>query len=258
MIKFWRENSLLVVCTIFSIVLLSVFSALQIIDSSILKLETKWLLISGAPLLVALIAGGYIAKFKGFGIELESKLNSPVKTLTLKATDVIAGIAGDNKQSVDRLPNFTDDQIERTKRLSFISGRDNYYGTDAIIRYMEKLRNLEYLEVKTESGEFICLLPASEFKSNNENRCNVEISHNKVSRFRRALEENKVTKDYSHVCIKLTVGQDEGLLDVLQKLRNINQKIAVVVNSDGQFIGILTERDIEHRIADDVLYSKRA
>ena len=175
----------------------------------------------------------------------------------MKATDAMTSQPGSEKESTTRLPDFTEDKIEQTKRLSFISGKRNYYGTGAIRRYLKHLRKLEYLEVKKESGEFVCLVPIDEFKTNNANDCNERFSHSEISRFIEALDNDNVPVMYNNSCIQLTVGQDEGLLEVLQKMRDLNTKAAVVVDAKKRFIGLLTNTEIEHRIANDVLYSRR-
>lgn len=259
--RIWEEHSILIVSSFLSLILLIMFVVLQSKNSQILDLNTRWVLVAGVPLLVALVAGGYIRKFKGFGVELESKLRTPIATLKLKATDAITGVHGGEKESTERLPDFSHEQIERTKRLSFILGKREFYGPQAIIRYFRHLRRLEYVEVKKESGEFVCLIPISTFKiyeTNVEEPINGEFSSPEVDRFIQSLERENVRSAYSDVCIDLTVGKDEPLIDVLKTMRGANKDLAVVVDPERCFLGIITSGDIEHRIADDVLYSRRA
>jgi CBS domain-containing protein len=251
-----KKHGTLIACCAVSILLLVVFAILQTNGSKIMDMGTQWLLVAGVPLLIALIVGGYITKFKGFGLELESKLKTPIHTLSLKATDVIASLPGDDKQSSRYLEGLTQDQIDRTKRLSFITGRRDYYVVSTIEEYLKKLHHLEYLEVKRESGEFVCLIPIKEFKIRERN--DVSYIFTQTEKFRHALEENSVVSTYRHVCIDMTVRQDESLISVLEKLRAANKNIVVVVDSERQFVGLLTASEIEHRIADDVLYSRKA
>lgn len=258
--RIWEEHSILIVSSLISLALLIMFVVLQGKNSQILNLNTRWVVVAGVPILVALVAGGYIKKFKGFGVELESKLRTPVATLKLKATDAITGMHGDEKGSIERLMDFSHEQIERTKRLSFILGKSSY-GQHAIIRYFRHLERLEYVEVKKESGEFVCLIPISTFKSHGTivgEPVNEEFSSREVDRFIQSLERESVRGAYSDACIDLTVGKDESLIGVLKKMRGANKDLAVVVDPERCFLGIITSGDIEHRIADDVLYSRRA
>ncbi len=56
---------------VISLVILLILLLLQHYSASLLNLETRWLVVAGVPIIIALIIGGYIYKFKGFGIELE-------------------------------------------------------------------------------------------------------------------------------------------------------------------------------------------
>lgn len=255
--KFWRNHYVLIVCSLISVSLLVVFAILQHHESHVLKLNTQWILVAGVPILIALLVGGYIKKFKGFGVELESRLQTPVTSLSLKVTDAITDMPGDAKERVSHLRRLTERQVEITKRLSFVLGRTGYYDRNAIIRYFKKLRNLDYVEVTKRSGEFVCLIPIREFKAIESETPSEPFRHSRIDQFIRALEDETILSVFSGACINLTVKRDEGLIRVLEKLRNVNVDKAVVVSPEGYFLGVITSNDIERKIADDVLYSKR-
>jgi hypothetical protein len=62
--QIWEAHRLLVTCAVISSVLLVLFSALQMRGSPILNLSVQWILVAGVPLLVALVADGYIRDIK--------------------------------------------------------------------------------------------------------------------------------------------------------------------------------------------------
>jgi hypothetical protein len=62
--KIWETHRLLVTCSVISSVLLVVFSTLQMRGSPILNLNVQWIVVAGVPLLVALVADGYIKYMK--------------------------------------------------------------------------------------------------------------------------------------------------------------------------------------------------
>jgi len=76
MVKFWVQHTSLAIGAVISIFFLVTFLTFQYNQSEMLKLESRWLLVAGVPLLAALIVGGYIKSFKGFGVELEAILFS--------------------------------------------------------------------------------------------------------------------------------------------------------------------------------------
>lgn len=72
LIRFFGSHPAIVFGGCLSLLLLGIFLAFQFFDSKMLNLETRWLLASGIPILIALFVGGYIKSFKGFGVELEA------------------------------------------------------------------------------------------------------------------------------------------------------------------------------------------
>jgi len=65
------KNTPLSWACVVSTALLIFFSTLQIFGSPIVQLPVQWLWISMMPILLALVVGGYIGKFKGAGLEFE-------------------------------------------------------------------------------------------------------------------------------------------------------------------------------------------
>jgi hypothetical protein len=253
-----REHLILILCTSISVMLLIVFFILQINDNSALKLDGKWLAMVGVPLLVGLIAGGYITKFKGFGVELETRLKNPVTVLRLKAVDAIMFLHGDEKQSAGRLKNLSEQQIKNTKRLSFITGRINYYGIEAIAEYLRTFRNLEYIEIKKESHEFVCLIPVELFRTFSGYRDDryFEINYAEIENFIFELEHDTTMDYYSPQSVSLTVKQNIDLLGALRVIHESPKKKVAVIDKDNRLIGLLTEIEVDHCIAEAVLETK--
>ena len=122
-----KEHMLVVVSGLLSIGLFGLFISLHIKNSKFLTIDSKWLLISGLPILIALIVGGYIHKFKGFGIELETSLKNPIGQVNLIATDVLESISGRDKGSISSVEKLPSSELIKYHRLSFVNGKRNYY-----------------------------------------------------------------------------------------------------------------------------------
>lgn len=233
-------------CFVISIVLLTVFLYLQYLGARILTLETRWLVVAGVPLLIALIAGGYIKKFKGFGIELESLLRNPIGRVNLIATDVLEGLPVHEKGTYEQLNRLSDKEREKIKRLSFIIGKEDYYGHDAINAYIEGLPYLEYFEIKKSDGQFLYIIPVKVFKSTPH-------LHGMLERFIRAIEENNITEIFGDDAICESVVEEESLVSIVPKIRENKFGVLPVVSSSGRLIGIVNTQMIESRITDEVI-----
>lgn len=213
--------------------------------------------------MVALVCGGYIHKFKGFGLELESKLQAPVAVLGLTVAHAAITMPGTEKENIRRLGESSGNELSDIKRLSFIMGKKDYYGQFAIIEYFKRLKHLEFVEVKRQTGAFVCLIPMSAFKTHREENRQSDIDYGEVysstvSRFITALEQETVLDEFHDVCILTTVRRSDGLINVLERLRSHNSEYAIVVSAEGKFSGVVTLRAIEKKIADDVLQTQKA
>ena len=72
------SRRVLVLASSLSALLLLLFGVFQQLGAAFLSLPAQWLLIAVLPVVVALFIGGYISRFKGFGVELEAALTAPV------------------------------------------------------------------------------------------------------------------------------------------------------------------------------------
>lgn len=249
-----KENAL-IFGTILSLLLLLVFGWLQETDSKLLNLPTQWLAIAVLPILVALFVGGFITRFKGFGVELETTLKAPVASLNLTASDAVADIPGDEKQSFMYLDGLSAEKKLAARWLLFRSGRKNYYTPDGVRQYMKNLPNLEYFEIKSKMGEIICFLPISTFK---ETDIQYNIESDKLQKLIVALEEDNVVNAFSDSVITLKVSSDQKLVDVLRMMRIENVDFSAVVSPSGKYLGVVFASEVERKIADSVLAIRTA
>ncbi len=241
---------------VISTLLLVIFFVSQSLNASFLKLPIHWLALALLPALFSLFIGGYINKFKGFGVELESAIQAPVTTLDLTASDAVADIPGDEKKSIMYLENMSKSKANSIRWLLFISGKRDYYGDWAVKKYLEMLPNLEYLEVRSQLGELVCFIPVDTFRKESQNT-NERFDIDRIRVFVDAINENRVLSEFADVSVTLRVQSNTSLVDVLKKMRSENTKFAAVISETGRYIGVVFARDVESRIADSVLNVKK-
>jgi uncharacterized integral membrane protein len=245
-----KKHSTLIYGVAISIILLLLFLVLQTRDSAILKLDSKWLIVAGVPILIALFAGGYITKFKGFGVELEAKLKKTIDKVDLIVEDVTEEFPEDVKGSIPRLDEITEEERGRVKRLAFIAGKTGYYGPNAVEYYINRLSRLSFFEIRDKQGKFICLLPTDIFKRGDG------VEYDKLDMFIDSLERNIVLEEFGSFAVTNKVAPKETLVNVLAKVRYSSYGMLPVVNQEGKMVGIVSAREIEKRIADEVLLAR--
>jgi len=248
--KLWTQHTALAIGTVTSIVFLVTFLVFQYNQSEVLKLESRWLLVAGVPLLAALIVGGYIKSFKGFGVELEASLSKTVTNIDLAATEAMEEVSGDEKRSITYLHRLNAREKRQISRLVLIQGRQDYYRPYALGKYLHELRGLKYFEIRKEDGKFVALIPVSEFRSDRE------INDNLLGKLIHVLEQSQVLQSYSRLVITSHITEETGLIESLKIMRKQKIQQLVVLDENGVFLGVLLSKAVEKRIIDDVLVAK--
>jgi hypothetical protein len=241
------NHTVLMASLLISVLLLVVFLYLQGRQSRLLSLEGKWLALAGVPLVLGLLVGGYIHKFKGFGIELETLLKDPLGGVDLLAKDAMESGSGDEKDSLAHLDSLSDRERADIQRLSFVSERQNYYSSSVIARYLERLPRLEYIEVKAADGAFVCLLRAAALMEKGQP------DRGRIDRFTRSLEQGRVQVKFAEDVIVDPVKVNDSLVDILPKVRASRAGALPVLSDKGRLVGVVTTQAVEKRIADDVV-----
>ena len=152
LLRFWSHHTTLFVGGIASIFMLLIFLILQYNEPKVLKLEFRWLLVAGVPLLASLIVGGYIKSFKGFGVELEASLSKPVTNIELTATEAMDEVPGNGKKSINYLRSLNPKLKKSISRLILVQGRKKYYQPRALEIYLRELSGLKYIEIRKPEG----------------------------------------------------------------------------------------------------------
>ncbi len=250
LLDFWSQHTALAVGAIVSILLLATFLLFQYNDLNVLKLESRWLLVAGIPLLAALIVGGYIKSFKGFGVELEASLSKPVTNIEMTATEAMEEVVGDDKRGIEYLNRMSAKERKSISRLVLTQGLAGYYDHYVLFEYFNALSNLKYIEIRNDENRFIALLPISEFKLRNQ------INQESISELISVLEQSRVLQRYSRSAITTFITQDTGLVEALKIMRRARIQKIVVLDENSKFQGILMASSVERRIADSVLQAK--
>jgi len=243
--KMVKDHGLLILCIGAFFLLLIILPHLP----KMLSLEARWIGVAAVPLLVVLIAGGYIKKFKGFGVELEARLKDPVRKLDLIAAHAAKQLPEKEKESPEYLDNLSEGQRYVVERLSFVLKKRDYYRKDDVKRYLDKLPRLKYLEVKKgHNGKFDCLVPV-DILMNEDGSPNDE----EIQKFLRALESGELRQDTLEKAIQESVRDNESLIKVLPKVRDSAHGVLAVVDTRSRCTGLVDVEGVEQTILENVL-----
>ena len=227
-----------------SLVLLVVLGILQHTEAAFLKLPAHWLGVAALPVVVGLVAGGHLKRFKGFGIELEA-FEQPVEEVELTVAETVADLPGDEKGGREHLRHLVGGPPLR--RLVFHEGRAGYYRASAVRRYLEGLPTVEYLEVRQESGALRGVLPVGEVRGEDGRP-----DRDSLERFVTALEKRTLLDAFPAARVPRVRGTD-SVARVLRELRDASAELGVVADRQGRDLGVVVRRDLERRVVESVL-----
>ena len=247
-----QSNRYWITGIIVSTLLFALFLFLQQNDSKMLNLEIKWLVVASLPLILAILRSNVIQKFKGFGIELETRLQESVGKINLVAVNALADLPSDEKKSLMYLENLPESKRIQTQRLTFREGRQGYYQPAAIREYLQRLPNLKYFEVLSSEGKFVALIPVELF------RLGEFIDMERLMLLVQCIAEKETLTFSPHSLITDYVSDSENLVKALPIVRKSKYGLLPVITDGGNFLGLVTTELIESKIADEVIASEES
>lgn len=241
-----------------SFLLLIIFITLEFFDFKGLELDLKWIAVCGIPILVAVFTSGFIKVFKGFGVELEANLKEEPINLEMVLPMETIGVHGFQKSSLNFLYNLPENEKRKTKKLTFVKGRRNYYETWAVEEYFRLLENLEFIEITSADGVFECLIKAKNFliREGGSRVPNIE----KIESLINAVEQGETLFQFPET-ITEKINESDSIIDAYKKMEATSQgkliskgeQILPVVNKAGRMVGLIQRRTLEKTISKKVL-----
>jgi hypothetical protein len=257
-----NKNKNVLVGGFLSLILLGIFFILKYYDFKGLELDIKWIAVCGVPLLISIFISGYIKSVKAFGVELEAHLEKSIDIKFVKSLPTIETY-GFKKESLQFLDIVEERDKRKAIKLSFISGKKNYYEQHAVEQYIRQLKNLQFFEITSEQGSFEFLIDARSFiRRSREDVRDFDVLHRKVSSLISAIENNDILVEFPQA-ISTRVKRTDSIIDAYKqfesdtqrpRLQNDNQVLPVVDDSE-KMIGLIDRRTIEEKISKAVLKS---
>jgi len=256
-----EKLKILKVASFISIGLLIIFSIMQILDSKILDLDNKWLIVSGLPILIGLFLSGVIKSFKGFGVELESNLSEKVD-LELVGSVESFPTPELTKQSMQFLFDMSPKQKSKIERLQFEYGKKHYYDSYVVKEYINNLKRIRYIEIIDNEGKFIGLLPAGKFKEK-DNQRHPERDIENVEILIRSIENKNITDNFKDF-ITDSIKKEDSLIEAYKKFKMSGQgkqltgdQILPVIDSNDKMVGLTRKIKLTDKIAEQIVKSEK-
>jgi CBS domain containing-hemolysin-like protein len=124
------------------------------------KIETSWLALSLAPVVIWLLTTQQLSEFSGFGLafKLKEVTSTPVSLQIDGNAITPEKISRDEKEGVGKIESF---KRNRVAAITLVVGKRGYYANRAIEKYLKELTPLsffKYVLFEDKSGEFIGII----------------------------------------------------------------------------------------------------
>ncbi len=240
--------------------LLVLFFALAKFGFTGLNLDAKWIFVSAIPLIIALVTSGWIKNFKGFGIEIDVALDTTgnkdiIKPIEVLDLDVI------DKNSLSDLTEMKRKGKVHARCIRMILGSPKY-DQYAFELYLKELPDIRHVLIVDAEGRFECLLYNIVDQSLRMGRKQEGLFvEGEISDLIEAVQTDNFSKFGNHV-IRESILETDSLLDAYRLMGTViqgrfaNDQILPVIDSDRYLKGYVSKRDLQAKIADEVVASR--
>jgi hypothetical protein len=246
----WLKNRKLIIllygCVISLAALITLFG-IRVYAPKLLDIDIKWLIAAAIPIILALIAGKFITRFKWLGVDIEIAAGDRIVDRD-EVYQVIQPFAAQRKDDLRILRAMRAEDKARINALTFELGKAEYYEEGAIIEYVRELRYVHFFLIHDKAGRFVAMIDIYRALFASQD---FEL----VLRFIRELEKGNIPQGFGVIITKHLPAQTK-IVDAYQRLRKENPGAAFIVFNDDNSewpIGYITREMAERYLADLVV-----
>ncbi len=221
---------------VFAVLFFSIPAVLAFVNYKLnkeFKIETSWLALGLAPVVIWLLSTQQLSEFSGFGLDFKLR-EATAKPVSVKLEgDLIEPeqISADEKEGLSKIRSFVQRQVSA---VTLKTDRRGYYNNDAVQRYLVELTRypfFKYVLFATQEGEFVGLVGGIRLLHEMQNNGLDVVS---------LLEAGDVSKVPGITQVSIAAGNSKRVALQLMDRNGLSE--LPVVNEQGKFIGVV-ERD---------------
>jgi hypothetical protein len=223
--------------TLASLFCLTVLFVIKLSCPKLLELDVRWLIVAGVPILVSLIAGDFIKKFSGFGLDLELIAKEPIGENGL-IIDLSQPSVAKDKLGLPELENIPLNERSLYNVLKFKLGKNAYYTPEAVAQHLNTLSNIVFFETVDDSGQFksLTIIPVGSGD---------HLFY--YDKFIKQVEEGRIMDSISTTFE--FVFDDQSIIETLKRIKNSGRNFIAVINQRRELVGIAYKERLEAYLA---------
>lgn len=241
-----KKLKLLLYACIVSLAGLVILFGIRIYAPTLLDIDIKWLVVAAIPIILALIVGRYITRFKMMGFDVELATEGRIIDHE-EVFQILHPFVAQRKGELGVLDAMTAAEKARPNVLAFEIGKVGYYEEGAIKRYVQEMRNIYFFLIYDKTGKFVAMINI--YRPLFENQ-----GFEKVYRFISDLEQGIVPEDFGLI-IRKRISAQARIVDAYKRLRSEYPAVFIVFGDENTElpIGYITREMAERYLASLVL-----
>jgi hypothetical protein len=241
-----KKIKILLYACILSLAALVIMFGIRVYAPTILDIDIKWLVVAAIPIILALIVGRFITRFKWMGIDVELAAGGRIIDHE-EVFQIIASFAAQRKDDLDVLRAMSPEQKIRPNVLAFVLGKANYYQEGAVVEYVRELRNVQFFMILDKAGKFVAMIDFYRPLFENQN-------YENVYRFILELQEGQIPSGFG-IIITSRVSANTKIIDAYKRLRREYPEVLLVFSDDNPElpVGFITMEMVERYLANLVV-----
>jgi hypothetical protein len=205
-----KKIKILLYACILSLAGLVILFGIRAYAPTLLDIDIKWLVVAAIPIILALIVGRFITRFKWMGIDIELAAGGRIIDHE-EVFQIIAPFTAQSKDDLDVLRSMSQEQKQRPNVLAFKLGNANYYQEGAVVEYIKELRNVQFFMIIDKAGKFVAMIYFYRALFERQN-------YDHVNRFILELQEEKIPSGFG-IIITGRVSANSMIIDAYKRLR---------------------------------------
>jgi hypothetical protein len=245
----WLKDNkirILLYACVLSLAALVILFGIRIYAPILLDIDIKWLVVAAIPIILALIVGRFVAKFKWGGIDIE--LAAEGKIIDHEEVFVLfQPFAAQRKDDLNTLRAMSETEKGKPNALLFDLDRSDYYDANVIREYVRELRNVRFFIIRINAGQLVAIIYIDRsIILNQENEY--------LYRFIEGLP-NRVNSQGFGTVVGGRISVNERIVDAYQKMKREKSRVLLVFaeGNTGFPMGFITMKMAERYLANLVV-----
>ncbi len=152
-----KKIKILIYACILSLAALVTLFGIRVYAPTLLDIDVKWLIVAAIPIILALIIGRFITRFRFGGFDVELAAGGPIIEHE-EVFEILQPLGVLPKSELDFLQGMSHEDKIKANVLLFEIGRPDYYHEGSIMEYLRQLPNVQFFMIVNKAQRLVAII----------------------------------------------------------------------------------------------------